>query len=184
MAASTDQVVSKCIDGYGSAIGMPQLCGDWMANQVFWLVVTLVVIFLILSRIALPRIAEVLADRQSTITNYLAASEELKSKAEEYRSYLIEKVAEKMPEKIIKVILDPLMGLNGFQARQLSFALGIPKEAMKDFVRQVTLLSKIAVENDFTLVEINPLILTKDNKVIALDAKVNIDAPRTITRVT
>ena len=82
MAASTDQVVSKCIDGYGSAIGMPQLCGDWMANQVFWLVVTLVVIFLILSRIALPRIAEVLAERQSTITNYLAASEELKSKAE------------------------------------------------------------------------------------------------------
>ncbi len=87
----------------------------------------------------------------------------------------IEKVAEEMPEKIIKVILDPLMGLNDFQARQLSFALGIPKEAMKDFVRQVTLLSKIAVEKDFTLVEINPLILTEDNKVVALDAKVNID---------
>ena len=87
----------------------------------------------------------------------------------------IEKVAEEMPEKIIKVTLDPLMGLNGFQARQLSFALEIPKEAMKDFVRQVTLLSKIAVEKDFTLVEINPLILTEDNKVIALDAKVNID---------
>ena len=87
----------------------------------------------------------------------------------------IEKVAEEMPEKIIKVILDPLMGLNGFQARQLSFALEIPKEAMKDFIRQVTLLSKIAVEKDFTLVEINPLILTEDNKVIALDAKVNID---------
>ena len=87
----------------------------------------------------------------------------------------IEKVAEEMPEKIITVILDPLMGLNGFQARQLSFALGIPKEAIKDFVRQMTLLSKIAVEKDFTLVEINPLILTEDNKVIALDAKVNID---------
>ena len=87
----------------------------------------------------------------------------------------IEKVAEEMPEKIIKVILDPLMGLNGFQARQLSFALEIPKEAMKDFVRQMTLLSNIAVEKDFTLVEINPLILTEDNKVIALDAKVNID---------
>ena len=87
----------------------------------------------------------------------------------------IEKVAEEMPEKIIKVILDPLMGLNGFQARQLSFALEIPKEAMKDFIRQVTLLSEIAVEKDFTLVEINPLILTEDNKVIALDAKVNID---------
>ena len=67
MAASTDQVASKCIDGYGSAIGMPQLCGEWMANQIFWLVVTLVIIFLILSRIALPRIAEVLADGKAQL---------------------------------------------------------------------------------------------------------------------
>ena len=54
-----------------------------MANQIFWLIVTLVIIFLILSRIALPRISAVLADRQGTITNYIAASEELKSKAED-----------------------------------------------------------------------------------------------------
>lgn len=83
MAASTDKVASACVDSFGSAIGMPQLCGDWMANQVFWLIVTLVIIFLILSRIALPRISAVLADRQGTITNYIAASEELKSKAED-----------------------------------------------------------------------------------------------------
>ena len=48
MAASTDKVASTCVDSYGSAIGMPQLCGDWMANQIFWLIVTLVIIFLIL----------------------------------------------------------------------------------------------------------------------------------------
>ena len=83
MAASTDKVASTCVASYGSAIGMPQLCGDWMANQIFWLIVTLVIIFLILSRIALPRISAVLADRQGTITNYIAASEELKSKAED-----------------------------------------------------------------------------------------------------
>jgi F-type H+-transporting ATPase subunit b len=83
MAASTDKVASACVDSFGSAIGMPQLCGDWMANQIFWLIVTLVIIFLILSRIALPRISAVLADRQGTITNYIAASEELKSKAED-----------------------------------------------------------------------------------------------------
>ena len=87
----------------------------------------------------------------------------------------IEKVAEEMPEKIIKVVLDPLMSLSAFQARQLAFALNIPKEAMKDFIKQVTLLARIAIEKDFTLVEINPLILTEDNKIIALDAKVNID---------
>lgn len=71
----------KCIDSHGGAIGMPQLCGEWMGNQVFWLVITLVVIFFILSRVALPRIAAVLAERQGTITNDIAAAEDLKQKA-------------------------------------------------------------------------------------------------------
>ncbi len=71
----------KCVDSHGGAIGMPQLCGEWMGNQIFWLVVTLAVIFFVLSRIALPRIASVLAERQGTITNDLAAAEDLKAKA-------------------------------------------------------------------------------------------------------
>lgn len=71
----------KCIDSHGGAIGMPQLCGEWMGNQIFWLVVSLVVIFFILSRVALPRIASVLAERQGTITNDIAAAEDLKQKA-------------------------------------------------------------------------------------------------------
>ncbi|MDU8927564.1 F0F1 ATP synthase subunit B' [Alisedimentitalea sp. MJ-SS2] len=75
------QTVSSCVDSSGGAIGMPQLCPDWMANQVFWLVVTLVVIFFVLSKIALPRIAAILAERQGTITNDLAAAEDLKQKA-------------------------------------------------------------------------------------------------------
>lgn len=74
---------SACVDGSGGAIGMPQLCGDWFGNQIFWLVVTLVVIYFVLSRIALPRIAAVLAERQGTITNDLAAAEDLKVKAVE-----------------------------------------------------------------------------------------------------
>ncbi|MFK7940227.1 MAG: F0F1 ATP synthase subunit B' [Roseovarius sp.] len=74
---------SACVDSYGGAVGMPQLCGDWFGNQIFWLVVTLVVIYFILSRIALPRIAAVLAERQGTITNDLAAAEDLKVKAVE-----------------------------------------------------------------------------------------------------
>jgi len=65
----------------GSAVGMPQLCLDWWGNQIFWLVITLVVIFFVLSRIALPRIASVLAERQGTITNDLAAAEDYKAKA-------------------------------------------------------------------------------------------------------
>ena len=74
---------STCVGPDGGAIGMPQLCFDWFGNQIFWLVVTLVVIFFILSRIALPRIAAVLAERQGTITNDLAAAEDLKAKAVE-----------------------------------------------------------------------------------------------------
>lgn len=66
-----------------SASGMPQLDFSTFPNQIFWLVVTLVVIYLILSRVALPRIASVLAERQGTITNDIAAADELKRKAEE-----------------------------------------------------------------------------------------------------
>ncbi len=61
--------------------GMPQLDFSTFPNQIFWLVVTLVVIYLVLSKVALPRIASVLAERQGTITNDVAAAEELKQKA-------------------------------------------------------------------------------------------------------
>jgi F-type H+-transporting ATPase subunit b len=64
-----------------AAVGMPQLDFSTWPNQIFWLLVTLVVIYFVLSRIALPRIGAVLADRKSTITNDLAAAEELKQKA-------------------------------------------------------------------------------------------------------
>ena len=74
---------AECLYDAGGAKGMPQLCVDWMPNQVFWLAVALVVLFLILSRIALPRIGAVLAERKGTITNDLAAAEELKLKAVE-----------------------------------------------------------------------------------------------------
>ncbi|MEM9426041.1 MAG: F0F1 ATP synthase subunit B' [Pseudomonadota bacterium] len=63
--------------------GLPQLDVTTFSNQIFWLVVTLVVIYFVLSKVALPRIASVLAERQGTITNDLAAAEELKAKAAE-----------------------------------------------------------------------------------------------------
>jgi F-type H+-transporting ATPase subunit b len=69
--------------GASEAVGMPQLDFSTWPNQIFWLLVTLVVIYLVLSRIALPRISAVLADRKGTITNDLAAAEELKQKAVE-----------------------------------------------------------------------------------------------------
>jgi len=81
MATQTDVSMSSCIDSYGSAIGMPQLCTDWASNQIFWLVITLVAIFFVLSRLALPRISAVISERQGTITNDLAAAENLKAEA-------------------------------------------------------------------------------------------------------
>jgi F-type H+-transporting ATPase subunit b len=82
MASEAGTSTSACVGPDGGAIGMPQLCPDWMGNQIVWLVITLVVIFLILSRIALPRIEQLLSDRQGTITGDLAAAEDLKAKAE------------------------------------------------------------------------------------------------------
>ena len=98
MATPKTETLSACVDSYGSAVGMPQLCGEWMSNQIFWLVITLLVIFFVLSRIALPRIAAVLAERQGTITNDIAAAEDLKAKAaaaeEAYQQALIDARAE------------------------------------------------------------------------------------------
>lgn len=78
-----EELAGSCVDAGGSAIGMPQLCADWMGNQIFWLLVTLAVIYFVLSRVALPRIAAVLAERQGTITNDIAKAEDLKRQAEE-----------------------------------------------------------------------------------------------------
>jgi len=79
--AELAHTAGTCINEHGGALGMPQLCAEWWPNQIFWLLVTLVVIYLVLSKIALPRISAVLADRKGTITNDLAAAEELKQKA-------------------------------------------------------------------------------------------------------
>lgn len=79
--AVAEGAASLCVNERGGAIGMPQLCGEWMPNQIFWLLVTLVVIYVVLAKIALPRIGAILADRKGTITNDLAAAEELKQQA-------------------------------------------------------------------------------------------------------
>ena len=87
----------------------------------------------------------------------------------------IEKVAEESPEKIIKVFIDPAVGLRDFQIRELCFALGLSGEAMKQCSRFLRALYKAYEETDASLFEINPLVLTKESTMIALDAKVNFD---------
>ncbi|MEM9796897.1 MAG: F0F1 ATP synthase subunit B' [Pseudomonadota bacterium] len=83
MADPVTETATACVNNLGYAIGMPQLCDDWFANQIFWLLVALVAIFLILTRVALPRMAAVLAERSGTISNDLAAAEDLRNQAAE-----------------------------------------------------------------------------------------------------
>ncbi|MDB9933367.1 malate--CoA ligase subunit beta [Candidatus Thioglobus sp.] len=87
----------------------------------------------------------------------------------------IEKVAEETPEKISKIMIDPAVGMQPFQARQLVFTLDIPNEVVGAASRAVMKCYRAFRDTDANLLEINPLILTTDNKVIAIDAKMTFD---------
>jgi succinyl-CoA synthetase beta subunit len=88
----------------------------------------------------------------------------------------IEKVAAETPEKILTVHVDPAVGFAAFQARDLAFALGIgAKETLGKFIKLMTALYEVVVREDCSLCEINPLVVTKGNDVVALDAKINLD---------
>jgi succinyl-CoA synthetase beta subunit len=88
----------------------------------------------------------------------------------------IEEVAEKTPDRIFKEHVHPVLGLQPYQARKIAYALGIPKEGMKDALQLISNLYKFFIEADCAMVEINPLVVTKDNRVFALDGKVNFDS--------
>ena len=87
----------------------------------------------------------------------------------------IEKVAEETPELILKETIDPSVGMRGFQARKLAFGLGIPNDLVNQAAKFMMSLYEAYEKIDASLVEINPFLLTKDNRLIALDAKVNFD---------
>jgi succinyl-CoA synthetase beta subunit len=88
----------------------------------------------------------------------------------------IENVAAKTPEKIIRVFVDPLLGIQGYQMRQVGFQLGFPAPSMKQLYGLLFNLYRFFVECDVSLVETNPLILTSEGNVMALDAKVDFDS--------
>ncbi|MDE1178157.1 MAG: ADP-forming succinate--CoA ligase subunit beta [Edaphobacter sp.] len=87
----------------------------------------------------------------------------------------IEEVAHATPEKIYKEYIDPALGLQAYQARQLAFKLGLKATQINDAVKFMLGLYKAFVETDSTLMEINPFITTKDDKLVALDCKINFD---------
>lgn len=87
----------------------------------------------------------------------------------------IEKVAAETPEKILKEWIDPATGLQAFQARKLAFGLGLKGDQLKNAIKFFISLYKAYVSIDASLAEINPLVVTRDGNVFALDAKINID---------
>jgi succinyl-CoA synthetase beta subunit len=87
----------------------------------------------------------------------------------------IEEVAEKTPEKIIKVYINPLQGIQAYHCREAAFGLNLPAAALKPFNAMLNSLYRLFVAYDCSLLEINPLVLTADDTVMALDAKVNFD---------
>jgi succinyl-CoA synthetase beta subunit len=87
----------------------------------------------------------------------------------------IEEVAEKTPEKVIKVYINPLTGLQAYHCRQVAFGLNLPTPAIKALINLIQSLYRLFVDYDCSLVEINPLVLTAEGDIFALDAKVNFD---------
>lgn len=88
----------------------------------------------------------------------------------------IEEVAVKTPEKIFKEVIDPAVGLQVFQARRLAYAINIPAELVNKAVKFMLALYRAFVDKDCSIAEINPLVVTGDGQVMALDAKLNFDS--------
>ncbi len=107
-----------------------------------------------------------LVDRGSESVTFMASTE---------GGMNIEEVAEKTPEKIITIHTNPCVGLQAYQCRQVAFALGLEGAQIAALTRIMLGLYSLFTHKDLSLVEINPLVVTRENKILALDAKINID---------
>ncbi len=88
----------------------------------------------------------------------------------------IEEVAALQPERILRADVDPAAGLQGYQCRRLAFGLGLAGKQVAEFERIARALYRLYIDRDLSLVEVNPLIVTKDGALVALDAKINVEA--------
>ena len=109
----------------------------------------------------------ILLDRQSSRVMIMAS---------EAGGMAIEEVAEETPEKIIKEIIDPIIGVKPYLARKIAFALNVKGNALKQMIPLIINLYQAFIKEDCDMLEINPLVITKDERVLVLDAKVNIDS--------
>ncbi len=108
-----------------------------------------------------------LVDRATSRVSFIASTE---------GGMDIEKVAHDTPEKIFTMSIDPASGFSGFHGRKIAFALGLTGDLVKQCTDLVANLYRMFVEKDMSLLEINPLVVTKDGKLVALDGKMNFDS--------
>jgi succinyl-CoA synthetase beta subunit len=108
----------------------------------------------------------VLLDRATSQVTFMASTE---------GGMDIEEVASKTPDKIVHVTIDPATGMQGFHARKIAFALGLKGAALKSGAKFMMAMYKAFIDLDASLVEINPLVLTEEDEIVALDAKMNFD---------
>jgi succinyl-CoA synthetase beta subunit len=108
----------------------------------------------------------VLVDRATSRISFIASTE---------GGMDIEQVAADTPEKIMSLDVDPASGISGFHGRQIAFALGLTGDAFKQCVKLIGGLYKMFLEKDASLIEINPLVVTKEGQLLILDAKMNFD---------
>lgn len=127
-------------------------------------------------------VSKILLEERSTIANeyYLGAVIDRSSSRVVFMASTeggvdIETVALTVPDKIIKTAIDPLVGVQEYQARDVGFRLGFEKAQLKQFIDLFMKLSELFHTKDLSLMEINPLVLTQEGKLICLDAKVNVD---------
>jgi len=118
------------------------------------------------SQIARELYLGMLVDRKAGTVSVIASTE---------GGMEIEEVAAKTPERIVTESINPLLGISGFVARKIAFALGLKDKQVGQFVTLLTALHKAFWETDASLIEINPLIVTKDGRVVCLDAKMSFD---------
>ena len=107
-----------------------------------------------------------LVDRSSSLPVFIASTS---------GGMEIEEVVASSPEKILKVAIDPVIGFLPFHGRLLAFGLQLEKEVQGPFISMLSKIYRLFMEKDATLIEINPLVITKDKKIVCLDAKINFD---------
>ncbi len=162
------------VGGRGKAGGIRLASSPEEAREVAQAILNMTIKGLPVRKVLVEEAADIAQELYLGITNDRAARKPVVMASSE-GGVDIEEVARRSPEKIARVHIHPLLGLQDYQVRNLALAIDLPKNFMKAFIDFALKLARIYTLYDATLVEINPLVITRDNQLLALDAKLVVD---------